>query len=177
MSCRSVAVALGRPLVPVTAVCAVGPSSGLYRALRQYKSGEPEVARRQQRRLSAILDAFCARRLATVAPGGLDATLVVPSSRGGRPPPHPLAAVVRATAHLPPMLDTLVAAGTTPHHRHPRPDAYRAGSVTGLRVLLVDDVYASGAHLQSAAATLLDAGAASVVGLAIGRYDRPAPRR
>lgn len=173
MSCRSVALGLGRSLVPVTAIRAVDPQSGLYRALRQYKSGEPEVAHRQQRRLAAILDAFCARHLATLAPEGLDVTVVVPSSLGNRPPPHPLARAVSSTVHLPPLLDAMAAGPGVVDHRRPALDAYRAGpAVKEQRVLLVDDVYTSGAHLQSAAAALHDAGAASVSGLVIGRYDR-----
>lgn len=176
MSCRAVAIGLQRPLVPVTAIRVVGPRSGLYRALRQYKSGEPEVAHRQQRRLAAIVDAFCARHLAALAPGGLDATVVVPSGLGGRPRPHPLAQVLASTAHLPPILDGLAPAGGTAGHRRPDAGAYRAApDVAGLRLLLVDDVYTSGAHLQSAARALLDAPAASVVALVIGRYERGGP--
>lgn len=173
MSCRSVAVGLQHPLVPITAIRVVGPRSGLYRALRQYKSGEPEVAQRQQRRLAAILDAFGAHHLAAIAPGGLDATVVVPSTGGGRPRPHPLAEVVTSAGHLPPLLDGLTSAGGVVDHRKPSTTAYRAGpEVAGLRLLLLDDVYTSGAHLQSAARALLDVPAARVVALVIGRYER-----
>ncbi len=175
LSCRAVALALGRPLVPVTAIRVVSPESGLYRALRQYKSGEPSVAHRQEQRLTAILDAFCRRHLPALAPGGLDLSVVVPSARAQRPPPHPLARVVASAAHLPPHRDVLGAGPGMADHRQPALDAYQADPcVAGKRVLVVDDVYTSGAHLQSAAATLHDAGAASVVALVIGRYDRGA---
>jgi hypothetical protein len=173
LSCRAVALGLGRPLVPVTFIRAVGPNSGLYRALRQYKSGEPGVAQRQERRLAAILDAFCARHLAALAPDGLDLSVVVPSAPGNRPPPHPLARAVASAAHLPPYRDVLHAAAGTIGHRQPALGAYRADpSVAGKRVLVVDDVYTSGAHLQSAGAALTDASAAAVTALVIGRYDR-----
>lgn len=173
LTCRAVALGLGRPLVPVTAIRVVGPSSGLYRALRQYKSGEPDVAQRQERRLAAILDAFCARHLAELAPGGIDLTVVVPSGQGNRPPPHPLARAVASASHLPPVRDLLVAGPGVVGPRRPALDAYQAApGVAGKRVLLVDDVYTSGAHLQSAAAALHDAGAGSVAAVVIGRYDR-----
>lgn len=177
LSCRAVALGLGRPLVPITAIRVVGPRSGLYRALRQYKSGAPHVAHRQERRLAAILDAFCARHLAEMAHGGVDLTVVVPSGRGNRPPPHPLARAVASAHHLPPVRDLLVAGPGVVGARQPALDAYRvAPGVAGMRVLLVDDVYTSGAHLQSAAAALHDAGAASVAAVVIGRYDRTRPR-
>lgn len=173
LSCRAVALGLGRPLVPVIFIRAVGPNSGLYRALRQYKSGERGVAQRQERRLAAILDAFCARNLAVHAPDGLDLSVVVPSAPGNRPPPHPLARAVAAAAQLPPYRDVLQPGEGTIGHRQPALGAYRADpSVAGTRVLVVDDVYTSGAHLQSAAAAVIDAGAAAVVALVIGRYDR-----
>lgn len=177
LSCRAVALGLGRPLVPVTAIRVVGPESGLYRALRQYKSGEASVAHRQERRLAAMLDAFCGRHLAALAPDGLDLSVVVPSGHAQRPPPHPLARAVASTAHLPPHRDVLRAGPGVVGHRQPALDAYQADRcVAGKRILVVDDVYTSGAHLQSAAAVLHDAGAASVVALVIGRYDRRARR-
>ncbi|HTX63887.1 MAG TPA: hypothetical protein VMD28_09620, partial [Acidimicrobiales bacterium] len=55
-SCRDVAIALGRPPVPVTPAALVTASSPLYRALRQYKSGTPAVASRQSGRLASLLD-------------------------------------------------------------------------------------------------------------------------
>lgn len=170
-SCRDVAVALGRPPVPVTPVALVSGSSPLYRALRQYKSGEHRVAARQRARLSALLDRFFALHGHAVAPQGVDVCVVVPSPLHGRPPPHPLATVVEGTGSLPPLLQAL-AAGVEPIvHRRPSTRGYRlAGDVTGRRVLLLDDLYTSGAHLQSAAATLADAGAGAIHAVTLGRF-------
>ncbi len=177
-SCRAVAVSLGRPLVPVTPVAVVARPSPLYRALRQYKSGEPEVAARQSARLVSLLDRFFARHVECIAPGGLDLCVVVPSPYGARPPPHPLAALVAASRSLPPLVDALFP-GTSPvAHRRPSADGYRATNmVSGRRVLLVDDVYTSGAHLQSAAVALAAAGAEVVRAVVLGRFVRDdAPR-
>ncbi len=170
-SCRDVAVALRRPPVPVNPVALVARSSPLYRALRQYKSGESAVAARQSARLARLLDAFFTEHAARIAPGGLDACAVVPSPRAGRPPPHPLAAVVAATGSLPPTADVLAAGDADITHRRPAPAGYRVSTdASGARLLLVDDVYTSGAHFQSAAAALWEAGARAVHGLVIGRF-------
>jgi hypothetical protein len=177
-SCRAVAVSLGRPLIPVTPVALVARPSPLYRALRQYKSGEPDVAARQAARLVSLLDRFFARHVECLAPDGLDLCVVVPSPLGARPPPHPLAALVAASRSLPPLADALFP-GTSPvAHRRPAADAYRATDrVSGKRVLLVDDVYTSGAHLQSAAVAISEAGARLVRAVVLGRFVRDdAPR-
>ncbi|WP_433508968.1 hypothetical protein ACQP2T_33965 [Nonomuraea sp. CA-143628] len=58
-------------------------------------------------------------------------------------------------------------------------DAFRIlwpGWVSGARVLLVDDLFVSGAHVQSAASALIESGAAAVVALVIARLINPASR-
>lgn len=172
-SCRDVALALRRPPVPVTPVALVTEVSPLYRALRQYKSGEHAVAARQRARLTTLLDRYFARHAACIAPLGVDAVAVVPSSRDGRPPPHPLVAVVAAAATLPPLVDALAPGGSSITHRRPSAHGYRVtADVAGARLLLVDDVCTSGAHVQSAAAALLDAGASDVHAVVLGRFLR-----
>jgi len=172
-SCRDVAIALGRPPVPVTPAALVTASSPLYRALRQYKSGTPAVASRQSGRLASLLDRFVTRHLDCLAPDGLDLCTVVPSPRDGRPPPHPLSLLLATSRRLPEVVDALVPGPFVIAHRRPSVDGYRAsGAVSGMRVLLVDDLYTSGAHLQSAAVALTDAGARSVVATVLGRFVR-----
>ena len=172
ISCRTVAMALGRPPVEVTPICLVTASSPAYRALREYKSAPHEVARHQASRLAEFVSTFAARHLECAVPGGADVTVVVPSGRGGRPPPHPLTRVAAAASRLPPVVSALRAGPDTPGHRRPSSDAYHASrELSGARVLLFDDVYTTGAHLQSAAAALLEAGASSVHGLVVARYE------
>lgn len=174
-SCRDVAISLGRPLVPVTAITTVTASSSLYRALRQYKSATHHAAQRQAAALTATLAEFAARRTGRPLPASADATVVVPSGPGGRPPPHPLVAVAEA-AGFGPTAPWLAACATPPTpvgHRHACSAAYVASSeVGGKRVLLLDDVYTSGAHLQSAAAALEIAGARVVQAVVVARFSR-----
>lgn len=173
-SCRDVAVSLGRPLVPVTSIAVVTASSSLYRALREYKCATHVVARRQTARLAALLRRFARGRVGD-ALGEADATVVVPSGPSGRPPPHPLSAVASAAALGPvaPWLRTRRDPSTPIVHRRASRDAFVASrEVAGRRLLLLDDVYTTGAHLQSAAAALEEAGAAEVRSLVIARFAR-----
>ncbi|PRX66987.1 hypothetical protein B0I32_105427 [Nonomuraea fuscirosea] len=63
--------------------------------------------------------------------------------------------------------------------RHSHRDAFqvpRAGRLDRARVLLVDDLFVSGAHVQSAASALIENGAAAVVALVIARLINPASK-
>lgn len=104
-----------------------------------------------------------------------DYLVVVPSTR--RPPPHPLQIVVES---LDIGLDVNPVVQRTPvplGFREASAEAYEAsGAVRGDRILLLDDVYTSGARAQSAAAALEIAGA-QVVSLAVlGRRINPSYR-
>ena len=50
-------------------------------------------------------------------------------------------------------------------------DPWRAGLLSGAKVVLIDDVMTSGASLNAAAATLRGAGAAHVTGIVLARAD------
>ena len=171
-ACRAVAALLGLPPVAVTPVSLTTTGSRLHRVLASYKARHPG-ARGDARRLAGLMEAFARRHLACVAPDGVDAVLVVPSLGGRRVPPHPLHDVVGRVAALPALLDCLVPGPGTIDGRRAAPDAVACTrSLDGLRVLVADDTYVSGAHLQSAAATAAAAGAHVVGGLVVGRFVR-----
>ncbi len=174
-SCRDVAVSLGRPLLPVRAITTVTSSSTIYRALRQYKSATHVAARRQTAFLASLLAGFAHAHVSSMPLGSADTTVVVPSGPGGRPPPHPLSTVAADAGLGPvsPWLSVRTARSGAVGRRRACRDAFVASpDVAGRRVLLLDDVYTTGAHLQSAAAALHDAGAAEVQALVIARFAR-----
>jgi len=106
--------------------------------------------------------------------GGYDSACVVPSSE--RAPPHPLVEILDAhVIRLATRLEQLLARGPGElGHRRPNVDAFEpTKDVTGRRVLLVDDVYTTGARAQSAACALERAGARVPAVLVIARRINP----
>lgn len=103
-----------------------------------------------------------------------DLTIVVPSTL--RPPPHPLAVLLQRTGASPAEISFALRRTTAElGHNRPNRDAFRTlEDLAGQRVLLLDDVYTSGARAQSAAFTLREAGATVVALCAIGRRYNPA---
>jgi len=171
-NCRRTCRQLGAPLVSVSPISLATRDSAIYHLLRQYKSAHP-VAGPQRRHLADLLALFFDRHLDCVAPGGIDAVAVVPSSTGIRTPPHPLATVLSGIGGLPPVLPCL-SLGTDPagHHRASRAAVSVTLSLRGLRVLVVDDVCTTGAHLQSAVWAIRAGGAAAVHAVVVGRFLR-----
>lgn len=104
----------------------------------------------------------------------VDRVIVVPSTR--RRPPHPLEVIVRQSAAA----DLLLEAGLTRtaealDHRKANPLAYQGSeALAGQRIMLIDDVYASGARLQSAAVAASRVGAQIVRSVVIARRINPA---
>jgi hypothetical protein len=111
--------------------------------------------------------------------GPADAAVVVPG-KGDRPPPHPLLSALQdlPATSLPPLED-LLALGEGPiSRRAPSPAGYKVtGNVAGRSIVVIDDVYTTGATAQSAAHALRNAGASVpaivVVGRRLNREYRP----
>jgi glutamine phosphoribosylpyrophosphate amidotransferase len=109
--------------------------------------------------------------------GPIDSIATVPSS-GGRNGVHPVDEMRRMFGEGFAQLD-LAYVGPAGLERAERrvldPQRFRvdAGQIRGKRVLLLDDAWVSGVHIQSAAGALKLAGAAAVVAVPIGRVISP----
>ena len=155
-ACRDVLRQVSLPVHLVVPVSLGSPDEQLHEYLREYKrSRHPDVRREHSRRVASLLARFLAthgRCIERAAGGSWSAVVVVPSS-ADRPGPHPL---VTALGRLGPGMAS--------------DDGYRVtGDVSGRALLLVDDVLASGARLQSAASALQLAGAAVVAAVPVAR--------
>ncbi len=164
---------LAARIVPMTTV--VNPSLW-YRRLVGYKNGVEE----HHTALAALTAAYLAAHetdLAHLLGGPIARIVVVPSTRRERSEDHPLARVVRRTKLF---RDRFVngltyVTGATIARQEYKPSIYSvdAAALRGQRVLLIEDLWVSGAKAVSAAGAVLDAGAASVVITPIAREIRP----
>lgn len=102
-----------------------------------------------------------------------DAICVVPSSNADRV--HPMHVIVHDAIDHRGLLISPLRRGPAPiGHGRPHPDGYTATvRLDGRRVLIVDDVYTTGARSQSAAHALVRAGATITTIAVIGRRINP----
>lgn len=123
--------------------------------------------------IGTVLERFFVENEAWVAGLGADGVIIVPSTL--RPPPHPLAVLVRERGSLPfEVLHGLSRTTANLGHNQPNTDAFAASDdLRGKRILLLDDVYTSGARAQSAAYALRRVGAENVALCIIGRRYNP----
>ena len=165
-------------VVPITYSVAFGQ---MHTALRGYKDDPPESRQYPARRLLAILWRFLEEHEACVARASnvsaFDVVTLVPSSTTSSEASR---GHLRRLVHVcGPVADryqaVLVPAADAPPSSH----TYNAaryettGSLTGARVLLIDDTWTAGAHAQSAGAALRAAGATTVSAVVIGRHVDP----
>ena len=191
-ACRVVARRLGRPLAPVVPARLCPLPGPLYTVLLGYKeSPVAEARRRFGAMVRALVRSFLlgeGDRLEAIAGGAFDLVVLVPSThRPGVAPlgrvdglGHDVAAALPTARWAADLLQRADAPGGPPPVAHMRPDpaAFSLGApgraaVGGARVLLLDDIYVSGARSQSAAAVLSRAGAGCVLIAPLGRVLRP----
>jgi hypothetical protein len=142
--------------------------------LTYYKPNEERFEPEYGRILRAIVYAawiYASDALWAVT-GGWDHVVVVPSS-GARAGPHPLEIELRRLNCF--VVSQLLRRGSGGlGHREPSAAGYEVvADVLGRRVLVVDDVYTTGARSQSAASALATAGAKVCGILVVGRRINP----
>lgn len=175
-NCTRVHDLLSRPcptVIPISLYC---KPSLLRDRLTLYKDGSDHERQAYPPVIAAIVDRFFLEHgtaLSTVV-GGWDVITVVPST--DREPPQPLevalAALPARRLERPRVLLTR-GSGEVDHNKM-SDDAFRATeAIQGSRVLLLDDVYTTGATAQSAASALHLAGATVCAVVAIGRRVNP----
>jgi hypothetical protein len=147
------------------------------RRLWTYKSGQPG-ATAARHALTVLLLVFlrehgpCLWHQAGWVPprAGPTHLAVVPSNRG-RAGVHPLRALAEPYLRLP-WAALAARPGADGRARDLDPERFTAPRLDGARVLLLDDTWATGASVQSAAITLRAAGAAAVAAVVLGRHLR-----
>lgn len=144
--------------------------------LTHYKPGDEPPIAEYRANVGAILARYLHEHSAALQEfvGGYDAVCVVPST--DRPPPHELAAVYDdySPPGEPSLLDALERGPGRLSHRTYSDDAYIVTQSVGeRRILVLDDVYTTGARSQSATAALTAAGAVVPAILVIARRLNP----
>jgi predicted amidophosphoribosyltransferase len=174
-SCAHAVGQVSRPIELVLPISLTELLGQLHHVLRSYKRDDyPEAVRVAFRvQLGALLARFLAAHgdcIRQAAGEEWDIITIVPSSKG-RAGVHPLESVVQVFRSLSDLYQPLLASGPDPaDHNQASDEAYVITTdVRGLRVLLIDDTFTSGARLQSAASTLQLAGALVVAAVPIGR--------
>ena len=133
--------------------------------------------------LTALIGAFIEthrERIDELLGGDADCVSVVPSTRPVIPAQQPLLRIARLVSGqvegMPPTESLLVHSGAAKARNAYNPDLYHVHNpdfVRGKRIVLLDDSWASGATAISAAGSLLDRRAMSVVLVPIARLYNP----
>jgi hypothetical protein len=148
----------------------------LHHVLAGYKRWPAPIARQSRRELTAILERHLhAHETCHAVAAGIEGFNILTTVPAGTPDAdvgQPLRQLVADTA---PARDRysrlLVRSDRTTDPRHFDPDRFTATTpLAGESVLLIDDMWTTGASAQSAAAVLKAVGAGTVVALVIGRH-------
>ncbi|WP_143556954.1 hypothetical protein [Serinibacter salmoneus] len=155
VNCEENAGALGGTVEPIIPISLYAKPSPLRDWLTFYKDdGEAPADPLAREAIGTILERFFAENEAWISRLGADGLVIVPSTR--RPPPHPLA-VLASERIRPPLTVKSGLMRTTASLGHNKPNAQAfevSRELHGRRIVLLEDVYTSGARAQSAAHAL-----------------------
>jgi hypothetical protein len=177
-SCHQVSGQLSKPCSLVVPISLYEIPSQLHHLLRHYKSGKyPRHQEDFSVRVVSLLAYFLATHGTCISKRGggeWDVVTSVPSSRP-RVGEHPLVTSIRRVKLLGERFEMLLQLGTGQvGHLNASDDGFAVTrSVSGKRVLLIDDTFTTGATAQSAASALALGGATVVAIVAIGRVINP----
>jgi predicted amidophosphoribosyltransferase len=170
-SCDQSMGQVSRPLRRIVPIAIFAPRDQLDTLLASYKnSSNPAVQARGRARIAALFTRFLDAHDECISSDGWNVIAPVPSTRQ-RPGTHPLRSALALAPRYRAQVNDLLAGGTArTGHNQAHDDGFRVTrDVQGLRVLLADDMFTSGARMQSAASALTLAGATVVAGVVVGR--------
>lgn len=174
-SCDVTGQAVGFPVGPPSVITLYTKPSQLRDWLTRYKGRPGDEADPFDRgsfdRVRAILGRYLLEHGGSLAScvGPVDAIATVPSGRS-RPLPHPLESVLSSLELDIPVESMLVRGPGKLDFRVASPDGYlMASHLASRRVLLVEDVFVTGARLFSAARALIDGGHTIAGALVVAR--------
>jgi predicted amidophosphoribosyltransferase len=175
-NCAEHAEQLGAPCVQVLPISLYTRPSPLRDWLRFYKEGNDTQREEFGQLLAAIVERFFIEQTAALTNwlGGVDAVCIVPPTKN--PPSALRTALTRLpTGHMPDVMDVLERGAGNISHRRGSTDAFYLAdpTIAGRSLVLLDDVYTTGATAQSAAVALRSAGVAVKAIVAIGRRINP----
>lgn len=175
--CRSAAEALGTALSPVVPISLYVKPSAMRDRLTYYKDPRDAQDDHFRTEIAALFARFFMEHEAELASryGNWDVATVVPTkSRGAGPHPLEVALSRIPPAFLPAREILLILGLEAIDRRRPAPAGFAAEpSVAGRRVLVLDDVYTTGATAQSAVHALTSAGAVVPAVVVAGRRLNP----
>lgn len=174
-NCAGVEEQLGRSCLPLSVITLYRKPSVLRDWLTGYKGsvdGSEPHRPEYGSQVAALLGRFVHEHGSDLAHrlGGLDAVVVVPST--DRPPPHPLARLIASRLDLDlPIAPILVRTAGDMGFRRASRQGFAADVSAGElgRILLLDDVYTTGARINSASYAISHAGGIVAGALVLAR--------